>query len=110
MKRIYLSGYMRSTGYGKRVVKGPQNFRRRSLPEKPHFIKVAGKGWDDWRSPFDPVQLRRLIKHKVSAMYGPGYKALADRAAWLKQYGLRQKLRNAASSTEIRRRVRNRRK
>jgi hypothetical protein len=28
---------------------GKSDFKRRSLPEKPHFVKVAGKGWDDWR-------------------------------------------------------------
>lgn len=115
MSRSYLSGGMRSLGYGRRIVRGPQrdwrgqsDFKRRSLPEKPHFIRVAGKGWEDWRSPFSPVCFRRLLRRR-GFFDRPGYAALKERVEWVKQYGLRRKLQNAASMTLIRRKVANRR-
>lgn len=112
--RSYLTGDMRSLGFRRRWVKGPQrdwsgksDFKRQSRPEKPHFIKVAGKAWNDWRSVFDPVQFRRLLRREFRGMNQPGYAALKDRTEWVRQYGLRRKLLNAARSTRIRQEVAN---
>lgn len=97
------------------MVRGPQrdwrgksDFKRKSLPEKPHFIKVSGKAWDDWRNVFDPVEFRRLLRSK-GAFDRPGYAALKMRSDWIEHYGLRRKLRNAAERTRIRREVAERR-
>lgn len=116
-RRTYRSGESRSLPYGKRMVRGPQrdwqgksDFKRRSLPEKPHFIKVEGRAWDDWRNVFDPVQFRQLFRRRRLGIFQrPGFAALNERAGYLKQYGLRWKLKNAAQSTRIRHDVANRR-
>lgn len=113
-KRTYRTAECRSLPYGRRLVKGPRrswdgksDFRRRSLPERPFFVKVKGKTWDDWRNAFDPVTFRRLVEGPRHNGLGP-YKGMERRASmrqWIKQFGLKRKLKNAADSTRIRRQV-----
>lgn len=94
----------RSIGYGKRVVKPldkklreakSQPWTPKSIPYRPIFAKPRKDGRNDffracWWRDFRP----RWIAQKVR-----------DDRTWLKHYGLRQKLSNAATSTRIRREV-----